>query len=196
MAIHADDISGWMRDMDVQPRVGVYQPVLDVAIDLGPMPPVVRVTECISAVTGVWVRSALVAGVRLASPPSEVGSPKRVSIRHSLVVRRMSLSSPWEALLTVAAEKSAPLLYAGAAMVALQRLLQMVMEWQRHRLDVADRRLRIEAVQLLRQHATEVRRDGGPASEIEPSSEALAALVTLAQLPIVRAEIQSEEQTD
>jgi hypothetical protein len=108
----------------------------------------------------------------------------------------MSLSSPWEALLTVAAEKSAPLLYAGAAMVALQRLLQMVMEWQRHRLDVADRRLRIEAVQLLRQHATEVRRDGGPASEIEPSSEALAALVTLAQLPIVRAEIQSEEQTD
>jgi hypothetical protein len=108
----------------------------------------------------------------------------------------MSLSSPWEALLTVAAEKSAPLLYAGAAIVALQRLLQMVMEWQRHQLDVAERRLQIEAAQLLRQHATEVRREGGSAAEIEASSEALAALVTLARQPIVRAEIQSEEQTE
>lgn len=182
--------------MDVQHRVDLYRPVLDVAIDLGSMPPVVRVTECISAVTSVWVRSALVAGVRLTSPPSEVGSPKQVSIRQSLVIRRMSLSSPWEALLTVAAEKSAPLLYGGAALVALQRLLQMVMEWQRHRLDVAERRLQIEAAQLLRQHAMEVHREGGQVSEIEPSPEALAALVTLARQPIVRAEIQSEEQTD
>ena len=182
--------------MNARPTVGVDQPVLDVAIDLDQMPPVVRVTECLGALTGAWVRSALVAGVRLASPPSEVGSPKRVSIRQSLVVRRMSLSSPWEALLTVAAEKSAPVLYAGAAMVALQRLLQMVMEWQRHRLDVAERRLQIEVAQLLRQHATEVRREGGPVSEIEPSSDALTALITLARRPILRAEIQPEDRLD
>jgi hypothetical protein len=137
-----------------------------------------------------------VAGVRLTSPPPEVGSPKQLSIRRSLVIRRMSLNSPWEALLTVAAEKSAPLLYAGAVVVALQRLLQMVMEWQRHRLDVADRRLQIEAMQLLRQHATEVRREGGAVSELTPSPEALAALVSLARLPVVRAEIRSEEQAE
>jgi hypothetical protein len=62
----------------------------------------------------------------------------------ALCVKSMRLGSSWEALLTVVADKSAPLLYGGAALVALQRLLKMLMDWQQHRMNLRERRAKFD----------------------------------------------------
>ena len=68
------------------------------------------------------------------------------------------LGSSWEALLTVVADKSAPLLYGGAALVALQRLLKMLMDWQQHRMNLRVHSPTVQAIPL--RNRTNINYDG------------------------------------
>jgi hypothetical protein len=54
------------------------------------------------------------------------------------------MASPWITVLADLAEHSTPIGYGAATLVALQRLLRMVMTWQRHRQDIVEKELQLE----------------------------------------------------
>ena len=105
-------------------------------------------------------------------------------------VVRTSLASPWISVLGDLARSSAPIGYGVTAVYALHRLLQLVMTWQQHRLDLAERRLQLQQLQtqLLLDHtqlavhpdpATAVLQDAEP---LPPSlAEALAKRRTVTE---------------
>ncbi|MFB9930136.1 hypothetical protein ACFORO_16735 [Amycolatopsis halotolerans] len=66
-----------------------------------------------------------------------------------LTVVRTSLASPWVTVLSELARNSGPLAYGTATLIALHRLLNLVMRWQKHRQDVAEREVHIEQLRLL-----------------------------------------------
>ena len=57
---------------------------------------------------------------------------------------RTSLASPWVSVLADLARNSAPIGYGTASLYALHRVLRLVMTWQQHRLDIAERRLHLD----------------------------------------------------
>lgn len=72
-------------------------------------------------------------------------------------VVRTSLASPWVTILGTLAESSQPIAYGTAGLIGLQRLLTMLMRWQKHRVEIE--RDRAELRTLLDAHAgrTDVR---------------------------------------
>ncbi|KFZ80826.1 hypothetical protein ED92_10885 [Amycolatopsis sp. MJM2582] len=65
----------------------------------------------------------------------------------------MSLASPWVSVLGGLAERSAPVGYGVAALFGLRQLLNMVMTWQRHRLEISERE---QAMELYRAAEREI----------------------------------------
>lgn len=59
---------------------------------------------------------------------------------------RTSLASPWVTVLGDLARASSPIGYGIAGLYGLHRLLNVVMTWQQHRLDIAERTLRLQAL--------------------------------------------------
>jgi hypothetical protein len=49
---------------------------------------------------------------------------------------KTSLASPWITVLGTLAETSQPIAYGTAGLIGLQRLLAMLMQWQRHRVTI------------------------------------------------------------
>ncbi|WP_134662010.1 MULTISPECIES: hypothetical protein [unclassified Amycolatopsis] len=144
-------------------------------------------------------------------PPYSAGERLTAARADRLTVVRTSLASPWVTVLSELARNSAPIGYGTATLIALHRLLNLVMRWQKHRQDVAEREVHIEQLRLLldeerrrfRDVSSEVRRarknpqpahraDAGAAPENEPSSDVNAA--TLAAVAARRlGEIQAAE---
>jgi hypothetical protein len=215
--------SGYIQSVTVDAlAVGTARPNLDLAIDLGDTPALLDVAEHMDALVGVWAyclersrRAERGRHTSIVRPPPpqtraevEADVARQLAVRNGprlLAVKRMSLASPWEALLTVAAGKSAPVLYLGAAVVALERLMRMLMEWQQHRMDMAERKgaLSIDRPELmelralLERHAARGRDEAGEPSDsavpprtVEPSDP----IVTLARRRIVRAQLIPDEE--
>ncbi|MFI9825274.1 hypothetical protein ACIHFC_33280 [Streptomyces sp. NPDC052013] len=132
-------------------------PELEFVIDLGPQAPTLDSFErCFSALVATCDM-----GVRIAhAGPPRAWLPSDLDNRISatpdgewtgeflsyeiLQVRRTSLASPWETVLTVAASRSYVVLYGAVALIAVERILRMIMDWQTHRVELEARRREIE----------------------------------------------------
>jgi hypothetical protein len=138
--------------------------LLYLAIDLGPRPTMLSFGQEVDAINVLWshcVRLALFRSLSggfhdQAGPGTPSGAADNPE-QFSLVLRRTRMESPWVSVLTTLAERSAPAGYGLGALWGLQRLLHMVMEWQRHRLDLELGRRQLEALptaeDLVRRHA-------------------------------------------
>jgi hypothetical protein len=79
--------------------------------------------------------------------------------QYEINVIRTSMASPWVTVLTEVAKSSAPVAYGVGALFALQKLMQMVMEWQNHRQALTERREKVDleaAMEIVNQHRAEV----------------------------------------
>ncbi|MFD1044183.1 hypothetical protein ACFQ1S_00520 [Kibdelosporangium lantanae] len=108
------------------------------------------------------------------SPPSEPG----------VFVVRTSMASPWVTVLASLAQSSQPLAYGVGGLLALQRLMKMVMEWQNHRQTLDERRQAAIRQLLLDHQRVET---GAPGVENLNLAPAVAALSGLE--PVLAAEM-------
>ncbi|MFI8529968.1 hypothetical protein ACIGMX_06930 [Streptomyces aquilus] len=127
-------------------------PELEVVIDLGDAPSLADFVSC-----AVALRATCEVGMMIAEAgyipdswwPSDVGDLNRQQWTGEsfpsdiLRVRRTALASPWETVLVVAADRSYVVLYGGVALIAVERILRMIMDWQTHRLELEMRRREI-----------------------------------------------------
>jgi hypothetical protein len=128
--------------------------LLYLAIDLGERPPLRMYNEQVGALTRIAAYAIEVAETATAladerivgSTASHVYIPSSARLPDTRVIRT-SLSSPWLTVLGSVAETSRPIAYSLAGLFSLQRLLVMMMAYQRHRLYVEERRA------LMRRHA-------------------------------------------
>ncbi|WP_406641162.1 hypothetical protein [Amycolatopsis sp. WGS_07] len=107
--------------------------------------------------------------------PQQRGSlPPRLGWAADLRVVRMSMASPWQVVLAEVAKASSPVAYTGAALIALQQLLKMVMVWQQHRIELARAEIDLQA----RRHelALRVMRESGTVVGQLPSESADPAM--------------------
>ncbi|MET9264080.1 hypothetical protein [Amycolatopsis sp. NPDC004079] len=104
-----------------------------------------------------------------------------------LRVARMSMASPWQVVLAEVARASSPVAYGGAALIALQQLLKMVMTWQQHRVELERAELDLQArrhelaLRVMRESSTVV---GQLASESADPATKEQAMTFVAQHPV------------
>jgi hypothetical protein len=113
-------------------------------------------------------------------------------------------------VLTAAAQGAAPIVYGGAALIALERLLRMVMDWQRHRLEMRQLRIRVtgeeaseqraqtlteeeqeELAQLLKQHLNAIDPDF---TMVFMPTTTTRSLHTVVLWPILRADLRTDDR--
>jgi hypothetical protein len=106
-----------------------------------------------------------------------------------LVIESMRLASPLEVVLTAATSTYAPIAYSIAAMALFERAVRLLMEWQKHRLDIRERgaapdqELSVrEATTLLEDTITE---QGGAPSTLTATVGGVASLQRMAPRRIV-----------
>ena len=125
--------------------------VLYLSVDLGDQPGIDDYVRNVAALNVLAETAAGFVGGRSLAPieqrqrvihhPTDRASPwGEVPLR----VVRTSMASPWVSVLTELARTSRPLGYGAATLYALHQLLQMVMAWQRHRVDIAERKQQIK----------------------------------------------------
>jgi hypothetical protein len=103
--------------------------------------------------------------------------PRSLVARASPRMVRTSMSSPWVSVLGTLAEKSTPIAYTVSVLYSLERLLKMVMNWQRHRVQMQGERLslrRREIEELLVTHAIAEGLTAGPVAETDAATAATA----------------------
>lgn len=92
----------------------------------------------------------------LGMPVGSIGPTRNRILKRAAVsparIRWTSLASPWVTVLGTLAETSRPIAYGTAGLFALQRLLTMIMNWQKHQVDLDRARLEL-AHQLASQAA-------------------------------------------
>jgi hypothetical protein len=118
--------------------------LLYVSVDLGPQPSLEDFERNVAAPLTLaryarFISEGFVVTTRegmLEAPPVLPDAPLRVV--------RTTLASPWISVLADVARNSTPVGYGAAALVALQRLLTMVMTWQRHRQDIAEKQVQLD----------------------------------------------------
>jgi hypothetical protein len=206
-------------------RHDAIPPVFDLAVDLGEAPPLQDVLGYLETLNYAWEDTfdmltdahlrqyqggadviEVEGQVRRRDEWRKETSPEerlrallqgREHGRRSLLVQRMSLASPWEALLAVATEKSAPVMYGAAALVAFQRLLGTVMDWQRHRMDLLERRSKLAIDQRALDELTTAivaqRSELERAFGVPLGDSRLRGIERLAKAPILRADLLSDE---
>ncbi|MGW2826396.1 hypothetical protein ACWC24_36235 [Streptomyces sp. NPDC001443] len=128
-------------------------PELEVVIDLGDNPTLADFVSCAVALRATCEVGMMIADVGHIPGswwPSVVGDLNRQQWTGEsfpsdiLRVRRTVLASPWETVLVVAAGRSYVVLYGGVALIAVERILKMIMDWQTHRLELEMRRREIQ----------------------------------------------------
>jgi hypothetical protein len=118
-------------------RAHTENQVLRVQIDLGDAPTLTEFKRQLEALEGLAEFCGMWAVGNFSYRPSYVSFPRREGYRpHDILVMRSSLASPWVTILADAAGRSAPIGYGLGAVYCLQRLLKMLMEWQRHRQEI------------------------------------------------------------
>ncbi|GIF01467.1 hypothetical protein [Paractinoplanes rishiriensis] len=106
-----------------------------------------------------------------------------------LLVRSMSLHSPWEMAMTTLAQTSTPAMYGLAALVSLERIMKMIREFQSHRQDMLDRQVRRE---LLRRASASPALSGGdllPPAELDAAEDSVEQL---GRYPILRVDVTND----
>jgi hypothetical protein len=156
--------------------------VLRLEIDLGNMPSWRNFSGAVNdlSMTVSYCESVL-SRFEIKANPGTMGSP--YLRRGEIQLVRTSLASPWITILADAAQRSAPVGYSISAIFCLQKLLRMVMEWQRHRIEIEERRIesRINLITQFNNEITdEFRREGlvrrsDPATDSERQSDDLHA---------------------
>lgn len=172
--------------------------LLYLSVDLGERPELTEFGRQIEAVDQLWRHCLELSVSRAALFPgpgedaAHIDDTERVVTRTPLLITRTKLASPWVSVLTTVAEKSVPVGYGVAAMWGLQRLLTMVMDWQRHRAYLrrqaadlhrqrADALLVEHATAELSRHAAETERHGSAAA-VSVDDEAINAVLRLAPI--------------
>ncbi|WP_143267183.1 hypothetical protein [Amycolatopsis thailandensis] len=121
----------------IDTRAGTNVELLYLTVDLGERPLLNTVSANAAAL------STLAA---YASNLTSSALPERWSHESGLRIVRTSLASPWVTVISDLAANSRPLGYGVAGLYGLHRLLQIVMNWQNHRADLAERHLHLEAL--------------------------------------------------
>jgi hypothetical protein len=184
-------------------------PVLEVSIRLGRLPRVDEVGAVFASLESVW-RSSMYHLRPYFVEPHELPQPVTSHLDPLdpgaiLRLRRISLNSPLEILLVTAADRFVPIVYAAAGLVALERALRLVRDWQMMRLDIRERRAQVlmaeqEADELLDQHLSsitaEMRAQGRSPRGGEPflrSSVARDGIRRLSSHPVERATLRPDD---
>lgn len=110
----------------------------------------------------------------------------------AISVVRTSMSSPWVTVLAELARSSQPISYGLAALFGLHKLLQMTMEWQKHRQELAERRStasRSQLLSLLVQHEQHT----GPGTAISDEARHAAAAAIAGLEPVLAADMVEPE---
>ncbi|MFI5563491.1 hypothetical protein ACIA2T_29765 [Amycolatopsis japonica] len=133
-------------------------PLLRLEVDLGPAPTLEDYQRNVTALLILSGHASLL-------PPVEgrwLDSSARVLPRSPVIVRT-TMASPWVSVLSGLAERSAPVAYGAAALYGLHRLLEMVMTWQRHRLEIEEGEARLEQLRgQLRDTGVQLRQEFDP----------------------------------
>lgn len=147
MTDHAAELWG-EHAMTVVTEKLVGSSLLYLAIDVGERPTMSEYSRQVNALNILWWHCVALSQVRVPTqrgekPPDTYrianpsAAPHQVRIEleriSPLLITRTNMASPWISVLTTLAEKSAPVGYGLTALFALQRLLNMIMDWQRHR---------------------------------------------------------------
>jgi hypothetical protein len=128
-------------------------PSLLVVADLG-RPDIRTVQDYFAAIQKVWENTMTPGVYRYEG--AEV--PLSRLTHHSLAVERLTLASPLETIVTAAASQYAPLAYAMAGIVVLERAVRLIMAWQKHRqeLEVGSRNERFAHIMVTDKDIDEV----------------------------------------
>src|ERR1700755_1025183 len=118
-----------MRGMTI-PRPHTL-PIVDlsVTVAIGDTPAMDRVGELFTAFDQMTRFSVAVARSRLMSPGSRV-------FAEEVQVRSLRLASPLEIVLTSATTAASPVAYTLTGLYVLERLVNLIMRWQRHRIEI------------------------------------------------------------
>jgi hypothetical protein len=166
-------------------------PLLLLTIDLGEDPPIYWLNHQLEAILDIW---DFVADTAPYLTPRSGTNADRIVISRivrrdiDLVVRRTSLASPWESLITAAAGHAAWVGYAAAAVYGLERLLKMVMDWQNHRQSLEERQRARPSKEMLEEFLRSVGADGS--ANLESASRAVEQLD-----PVLDVQITSPDPT-
>lgn len=125
----------------------------------------------------------------------EPGSPlHRPPVTEATEIRivRTSLASPWVTVMADLARSSQPVAYGLTALLGLHRLMRMIMEWQTHRQELAERRdalSRSQLLSLLAQHEDAV----SPGTTVADEARHDAATAIARLDPVVAADMLDPE---
>ncbi|WP_340687306.1 hypothetical protein LCL61_14505 [Amycolatopsis coloradensis] len=149
---------GISRGIDPLDPDAAAGPLLFLEVDLGPVPTLEDYQRNVTALL-------ILAGHASLLPP--VGSrwldPSARVLPRSPGIVRTTMASPWVSVLSGLAERSAPVAYGAAALYGLHRLLEMVMTWQRHRLEIEEGEVRLEQLRgQLRDTGVQLRQEFDP----------------------------------
>ncbi|MFI7650003.1 hypothetical protein ACIBTZ_28560 [Micromonospora sp. NPDC049460] len=148
-------------------RAEFEPPSLTVVVDLGTLPTLATVADCIGNLNAIW---SYTMQMELLASPGEQGARARhlLSEVHKAArswgwdseqtdaelrtfrrttgalsakpgVQRLKIASPLEAVLAAVVSEVKPLGYVLTGVYGIERVLRLVMEWQAHRANLADR---------------------------------------------------------
>ncbi|WP_125783501.1 hypothetical protein [Amycolatopsis sp. WAC 01375] len=113
--------------------------LLYLSVDLGEQPSLEDYERNVTALLILARYATAITPLRIGDSPTGGALPS-AQVR----VVRTSLASPWLTVLGDLARTSAPVGYGVTALYALHRLLELIMTWQRHRQDIAERDLQLK----------------------------------------------------
>ncbi|WP_162907097.1 hypothetical protein [Allorhizocola rhizosphaerae] len=195
----------------VYSKLGTASPVLDLAFHCGEKPSLYEVSLTLNAVSWLGLYSANVAAVadreRFSYPKVEalfeaLGSVEDESGLELLRVRRLTFGSPLETIVALASGDGVKVLtFLGGSLLILQRLMRMIIDWQRHRMDLQERRTALarqagsseELADVVRKHAaSEIGDKSHPISKTAIPQWLQHSVEAVAKTPILKAEIRPD----
>ncbi|MEU5903593.1 hypothetical protein [Micromonospora sp. NPDC047527] len=116
-------------------------PTLLIVADLGDMPRLSQVKRYVDQLDRVGCVGEAVGRFRATRgnhPRLSLAAQMRVVGNPSLHVARMRLESPFEVVLTTVAEQFSPVAYGVAGIAAMERIVRLIMDWQKHRMEILE----------------------------------------------------------
>jgi hypothetical protein len=114
---------------------------LRLVADLGVRPTVNEVTAYLEALDGLW------GDVLVAASPEHQARLHAAQMRQ-LAVRRLRIESPLDTVLT-SVQDLTPVGFAAAVWVGFERVTRLLMEWQKHRMDLRERGANLDAAHVV-----------------------------------------------
>ncbi|MFC8296274.1 hypothetical protein [Micromonospora orduensis] len=114
-------------------------PTLLIIADLGDLPKLSHVKRYVDQLDRVGCVGEAVGRFRATrwnQPRLSLAAQMRVVGNPSLHVARMRLESPFEVVLTTVADQFSPVAYGIAGMAVMERIVRLIMDWQKHRMEI------------------------------------------------------------